>query len=67
MPDDYYFDGLERRWLWLLDQVLAMKDCSERRRMIGQALGHGHIDLYDAKRLMEKYSLGELRKEDWKT
>ena len=66
MPDDYYFDCQEQRWKWLFEQVLVMKNYSERRRMIGQALGHGHISLHESSRLMEKYSLGTLHKEDWK-
>jgi len=66
-PDDYYFDGQEQRWMWLFEQVLDMKNSSEQPFMIGQALGRGHIGLYESKRLMEKYGLGKLSKEDWET
>ena len=64
-PDDYYFGRQEQRWHWLFEQVLDMKDGPAQRRMIGQALGHGHIGNYESSQLMEKRGLGELHKEDW--
>ena len=64
MPDDYYFDGLEQRWLWLFDQLLATNTDHplRQRRILRQARDKQYVCQYEAEELMKKHHIYTLEK-----